>query len=255
MPSKISNLINARIITELGRTSKFIKRQGKLKALDFFCGIVFYAAVVPMALRSLLDSLEVEITREGLHNRFNKESATFMKSCFKHILKEKVNSKSIDAGMLKNFDKVYMIDSSSFNINNGLQKVFSGCGGNKTVSNAAVKIQFLYEYKNGEASYFELTEGKQPDSKYTSQVPDLIGSNDLFISDLGYWKFETFQQIDEKGGYFLSRYLTSTNLWIKNDGKFVKFEIHKLLQAQPEKAKAVEVEVYLYKKNNILSSE
>ena len=218
----------------------------------FFCGIVFYAAAVPIALRGLLDSLDVEITREGLHNRFNKESAVFMKSCFEHILKEKVSNTAIDTELLNNFNKVYIIDSSVFNISDGLKGVLPGSGGNKTTSKAAIKIQFLYEYKSGEASFFELTEGKKPDSKYTAEVPDLIGMNDLFIPDLGYWKFETFQQIDEKGGYLLSRYHTTTNLWIKKDEGFSRLDIDEFLKSQPGKNKAVEIEAYIRKNNEYL---
>ena len=53
----------------------------------------------------------------------------------------------------------------------------------------------------------------------------LIGSKELIIDDLGYFKQEAMMDISEKGSYFLSRHNHRTGLYIQIEGNLVHFDI------------------------------
>ncbi|MES0337730.1 MAG: hypothetical protein SFH39_15415, partial [Candidatus Magnetobacterium sp. LHC-1] len=36
-------------------------------------------------------------------------------------------------------------------------------------------------------------------------IASLINKDELLLTDLGYWQFDTFYEVVQRGGYFLSR--------------------------------------------------
>jgi hypothetical protein len=98
--------------------------------------------------------------------------------------------------------------------------------GEATIETSAAncKIQVIYEYKQGELSFFDLTEGTHPDSRYTANLPNHVKVGDLWMSDLGYFCLKTFSKISENGAYFLSRFLVGTALLDPANGKRIHIE-------------------------------
>jgi len=165
-------------------------------------------------------------------------------------MKKKVKTGVTDTRLFEKFDKIYLVDSSGWNISNSMKDVFRGAGGGKGTSSAAVKVQLTYEYKSGEISCVELTDGVVNDSKYLKKILGLINNGKLIIQDLGYWGYEIFNEINKNRGSFLSRYHTSSDLWIEKDGQYVKLEFEKFLKTR--KSNAVEIDAYIKKSNNYL---
>jgi transposase len=85
-----------------------------------------------------------------------------------------------------------------------------GSGGK--ASSANCKLQAGYEYKKGELCFCQITAGTKPDNKYTDQLPTLLHKNDLAVIDQGYFKLKTFQSIDRKGAFYLTRLLVNINV-------------------------------------------
>ena len=112
---------------------------------------------------------------------------------------------------LKKFNQVFLIDSSSWDIDSKLANVLPGSGGSASIANC--KLQAFYEYRRGIVSFFEIIPGINPDNKYTREIPDKIKANDLVLTDLGYFCLLTFAKIIQKGAFFVSRFNTKTTLW------------------------------------------
>lgn len=163
------------------------------------------------SLGGMVDAIKSKISRESLHERFSVDAVAYLQSCAKFILKKKVKLKAVHTKFLKKFNQVFIIDSSSWDIDSKLANVLPGSGGSASTANC--KLQTFYEYRRGILSFFEITPGINPDSKYTSEIPAKIKAKDLILADLGYFCLFTFYKIIKKGAFFISRFKVNTTLW------------------------------------------
>jgi hypothetical protein len=199
---------------------------------------------VQPGLALLTSFLNLLVTREALHQRFNKRGEALFGKCLSLILSRRLLTVSpLKTGLSANFSEISIIDSSSWKIPEQLQWVFPGCGGSG--SKAGCKLQFCYDYLTGEFQILEEMEGKLPDQKFTRNLPSIINKGAIAIFDLGYWAFESFFNISKNGSYFLSRLNTQVQLWKKDGDVFVAVDLMKTLKNSPQQA--VEIELYLRK--------
>ena len=163
------------------------------------------------SLAAMVQAIEAKLSREGLHQRFTPQAVQFMHHCLGEALCRKfAASKGIDAALLRPFRRVLIFDSSSWDIDPKLQAVLPGSGGG--ASDANCKLQAGYEYKHGELGFLQISPGTKPDQAYSPTLPDFVDKGDLVLTDQGYFKVKTFRQYNEKGAFFLSRFLVQTTL-------------------------------------------
>ena len=77
--------------------------------------------------------------------------------------------------MLNQFNKILILDATSFDISPKLRAVLPGSGG--AASKANCKIQVIYEYLSGTLDFFEITPGNKPDNKFANELPQQIIKN------------------------------------------------------------------------------
>jgi hypothetical protein len=143
------------------------------------------------------------------------------------MMKLILNAQPIEVGLLQPFNRVLIYDSCSWDIASGLKDIFPGSGG--SASDANCKLQTGYDFKSGSVLLGEDMQGTLPDQKYGKNIALLTQEDDLIIIDLGYWSFETFYQIDSKGGFFLSRFNTLVTLWKLINGEYKQLELQETL--------------------------
>ena len=88
--------------------------------------------------------------------------------------------------------------------------LFPGAGGN--ASTASLKIQLVFDYRQGRLEQLELGNGRQPDQGYRGHWAR-FQNQALVLFDLGYFVLDTFKAISDHAGYFLSRLQTQTGLF------------------------------------------
>ncbi len=182
------------------------------------------------SLATMVDAIKSRISREALHQRFTKSSVDFIHRCAKYILKQKITQiVPIKAKLLKHFNRVMIVDGSSWAVDSRVADMFPGAGG--AGSAAGCKVQAFYEYKRGELSFFELTAGTRPDNNYSRQLNNHVKTNDLLLVDLGYFRLQTLRDINTKGAYFLSRYPIGVSLFDAETGSLM--ELRKKLSSLP----------------------
>jgi hypothetical protein len=163
------------------------------------------------SLAGMVDAINAAMTREALHARFTQKAEAYLETCLKYALKQRLDGTSVlQAGLLDRFRRVLIFDSSSWDVDPQLADVLPGSGGGASAANC--KLQASYEYKHGELGLFRIDPGTRPDNAYTSQLPFLLQPGDLALFDQGYFKLETLSQIDQKGSFFLTRFLVKTAL-------------------------------------------
>lgn len=234
------DVFKKKTLNKWARKTGFIKRQKSLTALDFLLLMtVGQLGMKHPSLASMVDAIESKIRRESLHDRFTESAFKYLEMCTKSILSKKSQAKPICTKLLKKFNRLLIVDSSSWDISSQLSTVLPGSGGN--ASNANCKVQAFYEYKKGDLSFFEITSGINPDNKYTRQIPGKIQPKDLLLIDLGYFSFNTFHRIIQKGAFFLSRFRIRTKLWDPETSNPI--DLKKMLSKVTDNAYQMEVQM------------
>lgn len=157
----------------------------------------------------MVEAIKVAISREGMHRRFTGTAVAFMRRCAEFVLKQKASEMiRLQSKILQHFNRILIFDSTSWDISPALKDVLPGCGGGASEANC--KVQACYEYKSGELSFFEITDGITPDNAYTCQLTSHLRHGDLILFDLGYFCTKTLRDINRVGAYFLCRFFVGT---------------------------------------------
>lgn len=192
------------------RQTGFRKRKGKVSPFDFLVLMTIgQLGMKHPSLAGMVAAIEARITRVALHYRFTAAATAFMFKCLCFVLQQKVSHLGkIDTKLLRPFKRVLIIDSSSWDVSEKLANVLPGYGGSASAANC--KLQAVYDYKHGRLQFVDVTEGTNPDNRYTDNLPGMFSKGDLILFDQGYFKLSTLEALVTKGVFFLTRFLVST---------------------------------------------
>jgi hypothetical protein len=244
-----AKVITPQEVYKAARETKFIQRAGgKIDPFDFLMTMVFRLATSTAPGLSLICSLlNKKVSREGVHQRFTERACTFFRRCLQIIMMKRIlESQPIEVKLLQPFNRVVIYDSCRWDIASGLKDIFPGSGG--CASDANCKLQAGYDFKSGSVLLVEDMKGTLPDQGYSKNIASFTQKDDLTITDLGYWSFDTFYQIDSKGGFFLSRFSTQVNVWKSIDGEYKELDLPKTLSNQT--SDSVEIDCLIREKDN-----
>jgi hypothetical protein len=112
-----------------------------------------------------------------------------------------------------------------------LAHLFGGSGGN--ASTAALKIRFGYDLKSARF-FYQLQAGKTPDNRNGNGAVEDVRPGALRISDLGFFNIQAFQELEQKGAYYLSRLKTGVNLSTQTPtGDYQRWDLKTYVQQMP----------------------
>jgi len=201
-----------RVLTEsaekAAKETGFIERQVKVTGANFCQTVVFGWLQEPEATLEALCQMGkvvgLEITPQGLDQRFNEAASRCLCQVLQAAVGEMLEAEAVAIPLLERFKGVYVEDSSSVTLPESLSSVWLGCGGNRQRPNGAVKLQVRWDMLRGGMDGPHLTDGRTHD-RVASTLSHPLPEGSLMIRDLGYWKLESFDQISQAGGYWLSR--------------------------------------------------
>lgn len=157
----------------------------------------------------------VDISKQGLDERFSSSSAEFAKQLLYKALTHFTASVKLEKSF-KNFTTVKIKDSTSFDLPENLLDSYPGARGG--ASRAGAHIQYEFDLKSGKTVDFEVTPGNINDYTNAWNTLDSISKGDLIIRDLGYSSLRVLNEINSKEAYFISRVKTDANLYeLKGD--------------------------------------
>ena len=180
----------------------------------------------------LSSACETPVSPQAIDERIGPQAVTFMKQCFDKAVQLKRKSAGADLGMLAGFDHVYLIDSTGFDLDPALCKYFKGAGGSG--SKSTLRIQLALDYIT-QRIYVKIGDIKLSDAPLLLHLVsgtelDLNGRC-LFLSDLGYFKLDTFQTIGVSDNFFLSKLMHGVKLQTAHDAPL---DLMALLTKNPE---------------------
>ena len=147
-------------------------------------------------------SVGLEISPQGLDQRFNARTGAFLKRLLARVVSDKVAGEAVDIGLLDRFSGVYIQDSSIVTLPAELRELWPGNGGKGTAS--TVKLETQLEMKRGELDGPHLVPGSQPDRRAEQQHAPMA-ANALQLKDLGYWSLDSLQAATTAGCWWVSR--------------------------------------------------
>lgn len=164
----------------------------------------------------------ISISPQGLDQRFNSSAVKFIKEIFSMLCKNSF-SKSINN---KGFREIFLMDSTEIRLPSRHSYKYKGSSNSHP---SIIKINLLQELLNNSFSNLVLDDGIRSEHTFSKYIYDKLTINSLVLKDLGYFKFDDFKKIEEKGAYFISRLRAGTRLYkinpnpeLKKDGTLKK---------------------------------
>lgn len=211
LPQKIFKFLTQEA-ERLGKATQYKKRHSKLTPSVFIKALISTSFSQYFDLEtfcSFVKKQKISISKQALHERFNECTEAFLKALSSSFLEHFKTEKLPQLNGLEMFTSINIIDSSSVSLHSSLNQLFKGSGG--AASSAALKIQLMFDYLNGQVKKLTLTSGCENDQGFDNYF-NSIQSGALYLMDLGYFKLESFKKISEGKAFFVSRLLTGTSL-------------------------------------------
>ena len=222
--SMLTDFFASDAIEAAARRTGFVKRTSKLTGKLFLALVTFGAwsdattTLAQLAAKVTQLDEQVEVSPEAIHQRMNQRALAFLQDMLQQALAKVQSVEHIcNDGLFTDFTKVYLADSTGFELPDSLHELFPGSGG--SAATAGAKIQAVWDYKNSVLGHFALTPLTMPDQRYVDTVVALAQKGVLFLFDLGYFKIKAFACIAAAGAYFLSRLNHQTTLLHTESGQ------------------------------------
>ena len=228
----------SRVLTDVAHQAALetgmVQRRSKLTGADFTQTLVFGWQADPDAslcsLTQMAATLGVQISPQGLFQRFTPRAAECLRRVLAAAVAEVISAEPVAIAVLQRFSGVLVQDSSTIMLPQGLREVWTGCGGHGSYGQSALKLQVRLDLTTGLMLGPFLTPGRTPDSNSAVQTAP-IPSGALRIADLGYYRLDTFRELADQGGYFLSRHKAGAKLYGPDDDG-VELDLGKLLTTE-----------------------
>jgi hypothetical protein len=215
------------VINRLARETGFIKRSRKLSAYGFINTLMFSFSnqkntSLPDITADLNQQFSIDISKEGLHKRFSKESVNFLKELVKHKLSNQFSVGS-NVQLNQHFLAINIKDSSKFSLPDIYYKDYPGFG-NFSKTRGLMNLQYEYDLVSGNWKTLELTTIKRNDQQDSKQTIDSIKGKELYIRDLGYVTPIYLKAIIEREASFLNRIPPQVNIYT-SDKKLITWKM------------------------------
>ncbi len=217
---------------KLARKTNFVQRQVKVRGSNFCQTLVMGWLGKPEATLEELCQTAVavglEITPQGLEQRFTKEASAFMKAELTETMGQVIKTEAVNIAVLKRFKGVYLTDSSTVSLPDGLSQIWVGCGNGQGGGKAALKLETRLDMLQGEIDGPLLVDGRTNDRK-AARAHKPLARGSLSIADLGYWKLADLEQKSLTGAYWLSRAQIQTVIY---DDRGIRCSLADLMSKQ-----------------------
>jgi hypothetical protein len=213
----LTDFFSADDIEATARRTGFVKRASKLTGKLFLALVTFGAwsdattTLAQLAAQVTHLDEQVEVSPEAIHQRMHQRALAFLQDMIRQALaKVQAVEKVCDEGLFTYFAKVYLADSTGFELPESLHDLLPGSGG--SAAKAGAKIQAVWDDKHSVFDHFVLTPWNIPDQKYIDHVVALA-------------------RLALAGAYFVTHRKHQTKLFAPSAGGMHHVELTQMLQA------------------------
>jgi IS4 transposase len=208
----LTSLIPTQRLNFLARLSGLLRRRRKVdpKALFWTLVLGFGAGHVRSLAglrRSYQKSTGATLVPSAFYDRLTPSLAVFFRYVVEELLERLSEGEGAFRGLLQPFRDVLVTDSTLVKLHDLLERRFPACRTNHT--KAAAKLHLVMSVKGQGPRSVKLTSGRQHDGP-VFRVGRWVRDR-LLVFDLGYFRYQLFDCIDQHGGYFISRLKENAN--------------------------------------------
>ena len=250
MNVEIAPFFTSEELNELARETKFVQREcggSKIDGAIFLNLIVFHNEnLKEQSLEDLSGILKdergIEISKQGLHQRFNEYAVSFLSTALEKLLQQQLQSSAIK--LLDNeFNRVLIKDSVCFQVDESMAEFYPGSGGSG--STAAIRIQFEYDLLSGTITDISINAFNEQDATDSLATIEKAEAGDLIIRDLAYMSVAVLKKIIKKLALYLCRPNTNVKMYELKTGKYIAIDFDSIVNyMKKHKISFMEKEVY-----------
>lgn len=170
----------------------------------------------------------VDISKQGLDDRFNIYAVQFLKAALEDLLQQQLVEKISFRNCLE-FKRILIKDSVCFQVDESLAQYYPGSGGSGSKAN--VRIQLEYDLLDGKIVDLSLNAFNDQDAKNSVLTLDVVNDGDLIVRDLAYMHLESLQGIVERIGHFLCRLNTQAKVYQDQNGEIIPLDFSAIVKA------------------------
>lgn len=227
--NEINRIFTPELLDQWAKETNWIQRKRKIDASSFLSLLLYQKGdLAGDSLRELSLALEknfdILISTEAINQRLNEQLVAFLQKCIEHFIKIKMHYKLPIDELLQDYcDRIRIIDATIFTLPPELKVLFPG------IYRAELKCQLEFDFRTGAVLLADWLFGKDNDALYGQSRIETIKPGDLFLQDLGYFHFPTFEKMQAADAYYVSRVRPDCSVYIKNpslryhkDGNVIK---------------------------------
>src|SRR5690554_5038108 len=152
------------------------------------------------------------LARSAFYDRLTPALTRLMHVLLQHVLKAQRDTLSeIHGDTMRGFERLLAMDATILRLHTLLAGRYPGCRTNH--SPAAAKLHMVMNVVDGSPNRIRLTDERTNDGGPWKRLGRWVKGS-LLLFDLGYYDFNFFHRIDQRGGFFVSRLKSTANLGV-----------------------------------------
>lgn len=256
--NKLESVLSKDNLDFIAYSTGFIKRNRKVTATGFLNALTLDnedqsdASLVDISC-DLFDHSSIDISKVGVHNRFNECAVSFFKKVLSQMIEPFLCASFDDNKAGFHFSAVNIKDSTKFKLPDVYAGIFPSYG-SYGKQGALMNVQYEYDLLSGDWKSLKFTQATRNDQQDSKETANNIQPESLNIRDLGYVTLPYLKGVVSNEAFFLNR-LPKMNAYVLNDkGKYILLDWKKIdNKMKKHKLGQLELEVFLGKKEKIKS--
>lgn len=204
-------------VDALAKETGFVQRKRKVSATDFL-SLVFqvHGNLIDPTLQELSTKLvaehEIEVSRTAIDKKFTMKAVHFLERLVEELFLVQQQLSLSKHALAKDwpFQSLRVLDATFLNVPDHLKARA------KKTRQATVKIQHEFDVLTGRLTFLRVHLGNRNDTVMGAKRVPFLDEKELCLQDLGYFHFKTFNAIQEKTSYFLTKFRNDAYLAYRN---------------------------------------
>lgn len=159
----------------------------------------------------------LEIRKQSIDGRFNEELVSTLRQLLDSLIAGFMGGNPPTC-LLPAFQRVKVMDSTSYKLPDNMAGRFPGNGGNS--GSSSISIQLEYDLKNFDILSVCANSKKVNDHQHAANTIGQVRAGDLLIRDLGYVSQKAMKAVGAKGAFFLNRASPTARLYREREGEW-----------------------------------
>lgn len=208
--NKIFNLFRGTSLIKISEISGYrLRKCGKISARRLILGFMTMVSKKMNTYEAWAQEISLQagytVSKQAIEDRMNFETATMVRMVIENEVQKSISARQTNKKRTRSkFSSIKVEDSTVINLPQELAFAFPGnvsLGQKKS----QIKIHALYNQSDNISHFLNLHSFTTNDQSLARLVLDHVQPGDLLLRDMGFLVLDTLKELDDSGGFFISR--------------------------------------------------